>query len=168
MTRDEQDTRPRAFLCNCKYQLVLGWNDKQCFHNHSSTCCAQQLEMNQRREKTSTKTSPRPVRGQPLPKKFALLHPWKAHDSYDGNCVQILWWNHMVLASTVACIYRVPPTHLHRENNCPLFIIKNAFPESHLSSALCLLRLALRLTLIPSQYSALSPEIWSTASHSIS
>ena len=24
----------------------------------------------------------------------------------------------------------VPPTHLHGENNCPLFIIKNAFPES--------------------------------------
>jgi hypothetical protein len=32
----------------------------------------------------------------------------------------------------------VPPTHLHRENNCPLFISKNALPESTLSSALCL------------------------------
>jgi len=50
-------------------------------------------------------------------------------------------------------MYRgVPPIHLH---NCPLFIGKNALPESPLSSALCLplllrVQLALRLTLIPS------------------
>ena len=47
----------------------------------------------------------------------------------------------------------VPPTHLHRVKSCPLFI-KNAFPESPLSSALCLPQLALWLTLIPRHYSS--------------
>ena len=37
------------------------------------------------------------------------------------------------------------PTPTSSESNCPLFIIKNAFPEFSLSSALCLPQLALRL-----------------------
>jgi hypothetical protein len=60
----------------------------------------------------------------------------------------------MVLASTVACIYRVPPTNLHRENNCPLFIIMNAFPKSHF--VLCALSATARLTAYSNPFTILS------------
>ena len=41
----------------------------------------------------------------------------------------------------------MPPTYLHRENNCPLFIVKNAFPEPLL--VLCPLPATARLTARP-------------------